>query len=121
MGKSIIHRKEKGGMVIESTKPEVTSFEGEAPPKPIARAEARDSLLGEHLEVEGVEDGTYFKVLEDSLDPTPAGWVISKATGKRIPLTTHIPTGSRESYRKVFLTLKSGERVPVWEKIPQAG
>lgn len=66
--------------------------------------------LGEPLE--GYE-GKYFKVLPD--DETEAGYWLS-GTGVKILCTIHIPTGATCSYKKVHLTLQSGEKIEVWEK-----
>ena len=70
----------------------------------------KDTLLG--LPVAGYE-GKYWHVLEN--DPTLVGYFIS-GNNLRVPKTMHIPTGSKMSYIKVWVYLKGGAKLAVWEK-----
>jgi len=70
----------------------------------------KDTLLGSP--VVGYE-GKYWHVLEN--DPTLVGYFIS-GNNLRVPKTMHIPTGSKMSYIKVWVYLKGGAKLAVWEK-----
>ena len=70
----------------------------------------KDTLLGSP--VIGYE-GKYWHVLEN--DPTLVGYFIS-GNNLRVPKTMHIPTGSKMSYIKVWVYLKGGAKLAVWEK-----
>lgn len=80
----------------------------EAMSKPEIKVLPIDDLRGEP--VEGYEDTYWYTIPEDK---TPCGILVS-GTGVRIPSTTHIPTGSSVSYRKVYKNI-NGVDTPVWE------
>ena len=70
----------------------------------------KNSLLGKPIE--GYE-GKYWHVQED--DKHPTGFMMSGA-GVKIPRCMHIPTGSKWSYIKVYLTLVDGRKIAAWKK-----
>jgi hypothetical protein len=80
----------------------------EALSKPMVKVLTLDTLLGEPIE--GYE-GIYWATLPDDLTETG---LIKSGNGVIVPCTTHIPTGSKTSYRKVFKVI-GGKKIPVWE------
>lgn len=100
--------KRKSVVEVEELQNPISEVEAANYPK-LDKGKNKDSLLGDSIE--GCE-GMYWHVKED--DKTKAGFWLSGA-GVKVPKTIHIPTGSKQSYIKVNLTLIDGKKIEAWK------
>lgn len=121
VGRKVV-TKQYGPVRVETDRPErIAVSDAAKQPEPEVQEFSPDDLRGEPLDPKeyGVEKGRYWWTLEE--DTRPCGTVVNLHTGARVPVTIHQPTGSKDRFGKVFLTLKSGEKVPVWELMREKG
>lgn len=122
MARKKVHVKQDGPVRVETDRPDrIAVGDAARQPEPEEYRFSPDDLRGEPVDSEeyGVEAGRYWWTLEE--DKRPCGVVVNLSTGMRVPITIHQPTGSEERFGKVFLTLKGGEKVPVWERLREKG